>query len=80
MAAFSVFKMTKFIFLSVSEAIISPVRMIQSMLREEKDYKTTRVIFRYSILKVLTHLLTLTSFYLTRHEITDSFIRYIYIR
>ena len=54
MAAFSVFKMTKFIFLSVSEAIISPVRMIQSMLREEKDYKTTRVIFRYSILKGLS--------------------------
>ena len=51
MAAFSVFKMTKFIFLSVSEAIISPVRMIQSMLIEEKDRKMLRAIFRYSILK-----------------------------
>lgn len=54
MAAFSVFKMTKFIFLSVSEAIISPVRMIQSMLIEEKDRKMIREIFRYSILKGLT--------------------------
>ncbi len=51
MAAFSVFKMTKFIFLSVSEAIISPVRMIQTMLREEKDRKMMREIFRYSIMK-----------------------------
>ena len=49
MAAFSLFKMTKFIFLSVSEAMINPVRMIQSMLREEKDKKMTKVIFRYSI-------------------------------
>lgn len=55
MAAFSVFKMTKFIFLSVSEAIISPVRMIQSMLIEEKDRKMLREIFRYSILKGLTY-------------------------
>ena len=54
MAAFSVFKMTKFIFLSVSEAIISPVRMIQSMLIEEKDRKMIREIFRYSILKGMT--------------------------
>lgn len=54
MAAFSVFKMTKFIFLSVSEAIISPVRMIQSMLREENDHKMMRQIFRYSILKGLS--------------------------
>ena len=54
MAAFSVFKMTKFIFLSVSEAIISPVRMIQSMLREEKDRKMLREIFRYSVLRGLT--------------------------
>jgi anti-sigma regulatory factor (Ser/Thr protein kinase) len=54
MAAFSVFKMTKFIFLSVSEAIISPVRMIQSMIKEEKDHKMLREIFRYSILKGLT--------------------------
>ena len=54
MAAFSVFKMTKFIFLSVSEAIINPVRMIQSMLREEKDHKMLRYIFRYSLLKGLT--------------------------
>ena len=53
MAAFSVFKMTKFIFLSVSEAIISPVRMIQSMLREEKDRKMQRTVFRYSVLKGL---------------------------
>ena len=51
LAAFSVYKMTKFIFLSVSESIISPVRMIQSMLREEKDRKMQRKIFRYSILK-----------------------------
>ena len=51
MAAFSVFKMTKFIFLSVSEAIINPVRMIQSMLREEKDRKMMKRIFRYSIFK-----------------------------
>ncbi|MBR6095036.1 MAG: hypothetical protein IKP92_08465 [Lachnospiraceae bacterium] len=54
MAAFSVFKMTKFIFLSVSEAVISPVRMIQSMLIEEKDKKMLREIFRYSVLKGLT--------------------------
>ena len=53
LAAFSVFKMTKFIFLSVSEAMISPVRMIQSMLREEKDRKMQRIVFRYSILKGL---------------------------
>ena len=51
MAAFSVFKMTKFLFLSVSEAIIGPVRMIQSMLIEEKDQKMMKVIFRYSLLK-----------------------------
>lgn len=51
MAAFSIFKMTKFIFLSVSEAIINPVRMIQTMLREEKDRKMTRAIFRYSIFR-----------------------------
>ena len=49
MAAFSVWKMTKFIFLSVSEAIISPVRMIQSILWEEKDKKTLREIFKFSI-------------------------------
>ena len=49
MAAFSVYKMTKFIFLSVSEAIISPVRMIQSMLTEEKDHKMMKGIFRYSL-------------------------------
>ncbi len=49
MAAFSLFKMTKFIFLSVSEAMINPVRMIQSMLREEKDRKMTKNIFKYSI-------------------------------
>ncbi len=54
MAAFSVFKMTKFLFLSVSEAIISPVRMIQTMLIEEKDHKMLRGIFRYSLLKGLT--------------------------
>lgn len=54
MAAFSVFKMTKFIFLSVSEAIISPVRMIQTMLIEEKDHKMLRGIFRYSLLKGIT--------------------------
>ena len=53
LAAFSVFKMTKFIFLSVSEAIINPVRMIQSMLREEKDYKMLRHVFLYSLLKGL---------------------------
>lgn len=51
MAAFSVWKMTKFIFLSVSEAIIGPVRMIQPMLWEEKDRKMLREIFKYSILK-----------------------------
>ena len=51
MAAFSVYKMTKFIFLSVSEAIINPVRMIQSMLREEKDNKMLKRIFRYSMMK-----------------------------
>ena len=50
MAAFSVFKMTKFIFLSVSEAIINPVRMIQSMLLEERDYKTLKRIFRHSMM------------------------------
>ena len=50
-AAFSVFKMTKFIFLSVSEAIINPVRMIQSMLVEERDYKMLRRIFRHSMIK-----------------------------
>ena len=54
MAVFSIYKMTKFIFLSVSEAIISPVRMIQSMLIEEKDRKMLRNIFRYSVLKGLT--------------------------
>ena len=53
MAAFSVYKLTKFIFLSVSEAIISPVRMIQSMLREEKDWKMQKEIFTYSIFKGL---------------------------
>ena len=51
MAAFSVYKMTKFIFLSVSEAIINPVRMIQSMLREEHDDKMLKRIFRYSLIK-----------------------------
>ena len=61
MAAFSVFKMTKFIFLSVSEAIISPVRMIQSMLIEEKDSKMLREIFRYSILKGLTYSVLLSA-------------------
>lgn len=61
MAAFSVFKMTKFIFLSVSEAIISPVRMIQSMLIEEKDRKMLREIFRYSILKGLTYSVLLSA-------------------
>ena len=61
MAAFSVFKMTKFIFLSVSEAIISPVRMIQSMLTEEKDRKMLREIFRYSILKGLTYSVLLSA-------------------
>ena len=50
-AAFSVFKITKFIFLSVSEAIISPVRMIQSMLMEERDYKMLRRVFRHSMIK-----------------------------
>ena len=50
-AAFSVFKMTKFIFLSVSEAIINPVRMIQSMLLEERDHKMVKRIFRYSMMK-----------------------------
>ena len=50
LAAFSVFKLTKFIFLSVSEAIINPVRMIQSMLLEERDYKTLRRIFRHSMI------------------------------
>ena len=49
LAAFSAYKTTKFIFLSVSEAIINPVRMIQSMLREEKDRKMLRTIFGYSI-------------------------------
>ena len=61
MAAFSVFKMTKFIFLSVSEAIISPVGMIQSMLIEEKDRKMIREIFRYSILKGLTYSVLLSA-------------------
>lgn len=51
LAAFSVYKMTKFIFLSVSEAIINPVRMIQSMLREERDNKMLKRIFRYSLMK-----------------------------
>ena len=51
MAAFSLFKMTKFIFLSVSEAIINPVRMIQGMLREENDQKMLRKIFHYSLQK-----------------------------
>ncbi|MBQ8922946.1 MAG: hypothetical protein IJ060_12480 [Oscillospiraceae bacterium] len=51
MAAFSVYKMTKFIFLSVSEAIINPVRMIQTMLREERDNKMLKMIFRYSMMK-----------------------------
>ena len=50
MAAFSVFKMTKFLFLSVSEAIISPVRMIQTMLIEEKDHKMMKRIFRHALL------------------------------
>lgn len=54
MAAFSVYKLTKFIFLSVSEAIISPVRMIQSMLREEKDRRMQKVIFKYSIFRGLS--------------------------
>lgn len=49
-AAFSVYKMTKFIFLSVSEAIINPVRMIQSMLREEKDHRMMKRVFRYSMI------------------------------
>ena len=53
LAAFSAYKTTKFIFLSVSEAIISPVRMIQSMLREEKDRKMLRTIFGYSIARGL---------------------------
>ena len=53
MAAFSVFKMTKFIFLSAAEAIINPVRMIQSMLIEEKNRKTLREVFCYSIFKGL---------------------------
>ncbi len=51
MAAFSVFKMTKFIFLSVAEAIINPVRMIQSMLIEEKNRKALREVFCYSVFK-----------------------------
>ena len=51
LAAFSVYKMTKFIFLSVSEAIINPVRMIQTMLREERDHRMLKRIFRYSMLK-----------------------------
>ena len=53
MAAFSVYRMTKFLFLSVSEAIISPVRMIQTMLTEEKDHKMMKGIFRYSLGKAL---------------------------
>ncbi len=53
MAAFSVMKMTKFVFLSVSEAIINPVRMIQTMLHEEKDRRMLRMIFRYSVIKGL---------------------------
>ncbi|WP_026505849.1 MATE family efflux transporter [Butyrivibrio sp. NC3005] len=61
MAAFSVFKMTKFIFLSFSEAIISPVRMIQSMLIEEKDKKMLREIFRYSLLKGMTYSVLLST-------------------
>ena len=52
MAAFSVYKMTKFIFLSVSEAVTNPVRMIQSMLREEKNHHMLKRIFRYSMIKV----------------------------
>jgi len=54
LAAFSAYKTTKFIFLSVSEAIISPVRLIQSMLWEEKDRKMLRTIFGYSIARGLT--------------------------
>ena len=53
LAAFSVFKTTKFIFLSVSEAIINPVRMIQSMLHEERDLNMLRTIFGYSIARGL---------------------------
>lgn len=49
LAAFSAFKSTKFIFLSVTEAIINPVRMIQSMLYEEKDIKTLRAIFKHAV-------------------------------
>ena len=61
MAAFTMYKMTKFIFLSVSEAIISPVRMIQSMLIEEKDRKMLREIFKYSIVKGLTYSVILSA-------------------
>jgi len=53
LAAFSIFKMTKFVFISVAEAIINPVRLTQSMLCEENDRKSMRMIFRYSIRKAL---------------------------
>jgi len=53
LAAFSIFKMTKFVFLSVAEAIINPVRLTQSMLYEEKDRKSMRMIFRYSLRRAL---------------------------
>lgn len=49
LAAFSTYKMTKFIFLSVTESIINPVRMLQSMLYEEKDTKLLRLIFRHAV-------------------------------
>ena len=62
LAAFSAYKTTKFIFLSVSGAIISPVRMIQSMLREEKDRKTLRAIFGYSITRGLVLSVVLCAF------------------
>lgn len=55
MAAFSVLKMTKFIYCSVTEAIVNPVRMIQSMLLEERDRKTQREVFKYSISRSLLY-------------------------
>ena len=68
MAAFSVFKMTKFLFLSVSEAIISPVRMIQTMLIEEKDHKMMKRIFRHALLMglALSAVLSLLLFFFGR--------------
>ena len=67
-AAFSVFKMTKFLFLSVSEAIISPVRMIQTMLIEEKDHKMMKRIFRHALLMglALSAVLSLLLFFFGR--------------